>query len=48
MGTDHTWFYELFEVQEIMNFILAYSIFVALVFIIWLVFVAKMYRKLDK
>lgn len=31
-----------------MEFILYYSIVVALIFLVWLVFIAKMYRKLKK
>lgn len=31
-----------------MDFILYYSIIVALIFLVWLVFIAKMYRKIKK
>lgn len=31
-----------------MDFILAYSIFVAFIFLIWMVFVVRMYRELNK
>lgn len=31
-----------------MDFILAYSIFVALIFLVWMVFVVRMYRELNK
>ena len=31
-----------------MGFVLAYSIFVGLVFVIWLLYVIKQYNKLDK
>gem|GEM_PF-4923335 len=31
-----------------MEFILYYSIVVALIFLVWLVFIAKMYRKIKK
>ena len=31
-----------------MDFILAYSIIVALIFIVWLVFVARMYHKMKE
>lgn len=31
-----------------MEFILTYSILVSLIFVVWLVFVARMYRKMKK
>lgn len=31
-----------------MDFILIYSIIVALIFLVWLVFIARMYNKMDK
>lgn len=31
-----------------MDFILIYSIIVALIFLLWLVFIARMYNKMDK
>ena len=31
-----------------MEFILGYSVIVALIFLVWLVFVARMYNKMDK
>lgn len=31
-----------------MDFILAYSIFVGVIFLVWMVFVIRMYRELNK
>ncbi len=31
-----------------MDFILIYSIIVALIFLVWLVFIARMYNKMDE
>jgi len=46
-GPCRTRFYQLPLIQKVMDLILGYSIFVGVVFVIWLLFVIRMYNKLN-
>lgn len=47
LGAYHSRLYELFQGKGIVDFVLMYSIFVGIIFVIWIVFVMRMYRDLN-
>lgn len=48
MGTNHFRIYELFKAQKVVELIYIYSIVVGIIFVVWLLFVVRMYSKMDK